>query len=196
MATKTTEAKKATKAKKSSVLPVLVVFLAWLVPGSGHVYVGHVGRGVIVFLAISALFWSGVAVGGVMTVDYESERWWFVAEMCTGVHGLVGWQRQKRVYEQLDSELAKDDDGFMDAVGRVGPAGYGQVRRAYLDELLAEQDLALVAPGGTVARAYAGVAGMLNILCIFDAMMLALMGRTGQPRRAKHAAGGRGDATT
>mgnify|MGYP000853354412 CR=1 FL=1 len=32
-----------------------------------------------------------------------------------------------------------------------------------------------------VARAYAGIAGLLNLLCIFDATILALMGRFGEP---------------
>lgn len=177
----------AKKAEKSSAVPILVVFLAWLVPGAGHAYVGRVRRGVIIFLTITAMFWTGVAVGGVMTVDYENERWWFIAQMCAGVQGLVSWQRQKRVYERLDRQLAKDQDGFRRAVQGKSAADRRQIRQAYLDNILAEQRLALVAPGDTVARAYAGVAGMLNLLCIFDAMILAMMGRTGEPARRKEA---------
>ena len=49
------------------------------------------------------------------------------------------------------------------------------------DDALAEKNLALVYPTDSVARAYTGIAGMLNLLCIFDAVMLGLLGRFGEP---------------
>jgi TM2 domain-containing membrane protein YozV len=163
------------------VIPLVAAFLAWLVPGAGHAYVGRFRRGVIIFVTISATFWAGVAIGGVMTVDKENERWWFAAEMLTGAHGLVGWQRQRREYADLEDELRRDEE-FLEAVrGLRDPRAYRQVRRAHMDALLAKENKALVAPADTVARAYAGVAGLLNLMCIFDAMMLALIGKTGEP---------------
>jgi len=159
--------------KRSMPLPYAALVLAWLVPGAGHVYVGRLGRGVVIFVTVSALFWAGVGIGGVLTVDYYSERWWFAAEMLTGIHGLVGWYRQKAVYNRLP-----------------------QMRGASLDEKLKNANLALVAPGETVARAYAGVAGLLNLLCIFDALMLSVMGVTGEqpPPRAPSGAAAAGRA--
>ena len=38
----------------------------------------------------------------------------------------------------------------------------------------------LVYPTDVVARAYAGIAGMLNLLCIFDAVVLAMLGHFGE----------------
>ena len=52
-------------------------------------------------------------------------------------------------------------------------------------QALADKGLSLSYPADTVARAYAGVAGMLNLMCIFDAVMLAAMGRFGEPARNK-----------
>jgi hypothetical protein len=146
-------------------LPYLALVLAYLVPGLGHVYVGRLKRGIIIFVTISALFWSGVAIGGVMTVDATRERWWFIAQMLTGVHGVVGWYRQRRVYDRvgvgsLDLDNSHDQD--------------------VLDERLQREGVALVAPGETVARAYAGVGGLLNLMCIFDALMLSIIGTTGE----------------
>ena len=64
---------------------LLAFALAWLVPGAGHAFVGRPWRGLIIFLAIGATFWGGVAMGGVMTVDQKEQKWWFAAEMLTGV---------------------------------------------------------------------------------------------------------------
>lgn len=153
-------------AARSSPQALLAAALAWLVPGAGHVYLGRRTRGIIIFLAIGATFWIGVAMGGVMTVDSRNERWWFVADMFTGVHGLVSWQRQERVWQQ---ELGE------------GAAAVETADPSVMDKKLHQAGLALVAPTDTVARAFAGVAGLLNLMCVFDATMLSLMGVRGEP---------------
>ena len=89
------------KSGKPRPLPLVALALSWLIPGAGHAYIGRLGRGIIIFLTIAATFWGGVAMGGVTTVDYQNERWWFVAEMLTGVHGIVGWQRQRALMRDL-----------------------------------------------------------------------------------------------
>ena len=42
--------------------------------------------------------------------------------------------------------------------------------------------MALVTPAETAARTYSGVAGLLNLACVFDAVMLSLMGVAGEPK--------------
>lgn len=148
-----------TKQKENSVLPALAVLLACAIPGAGHIYLGRVGRGIIIFLTITALFWSGIAIGGVLTVDSERERWWFAAQMLTGANGLVGWQLERKAYQ----DLRKDAKG------------------GNLEDRMVDKNIALVAPAETVARAYSGVAGLMNLMCIFDALMLSLMGVRGEP---------------
>ena len=95
----------AQKATKHAPVPFLALLLAWLVPGAGHVYMGRLARGIIIFVTIAATFWAGVALGGVMTVDNYYERWWFVAQMCSGVHGLVAWYREQQVYNKISASL-------------------------------------------------------------------------------------------
>ncbi|MBI5723209.1 MAG: hypothetical protein HZA50_04570 [Planctomycetes bacterium] len=155
---------------KPSVIVTLV--LAWMIPGAGHVYLGHVGKGVIIFLCIAATFWAGIAVGGVMTVDYYFEPWWFTAQMMCGVHSLTGWYRQQKVYKDF---LASDHAMHADITSIQKSAG-GRVtfQQQKIDEYLAEKGIALVVPAETAARTYSGVAGLLNFMCIFDAVMLAI----------------------
>jgi len=161
---------------KSRAMPLVALILAWLVPGAGHAYIGRIARGIVIFVAIAATFWAGVAMGGVMTVDYHGERWWFIAQMCSGVHGLVSWHRQQTVYDRLTEDLRVVDPD----TARSSEVSYQQM---LIDQKLARDKLVLVAPADTVARAYAGVAGLLNLMCIFDAVILAILGVSGEPQR-------------
>lgn len=165
------------KAGKHQPVPLLALLLAWIVPGAGHIYLGRVKRGIVILVTIAAMFWAGVAVGGVMTVDRHQERWWFVAQMFTGVHGLAGWQRQEAVQTELDKYLL--DEKLPNDRAKNDPH-----RRAHTDFWLQEGSekgrLALVGSSSTFARSYTGVAGLLNLMCIFDAAMLALMGMKGE----------------
>ncbi len=171
----------------SKPLPYLAAILAWLVPGAGHIYIGRKTRGIIIFVAIAVIFWTGVAFGGVMTVDYQNQQWWFAAEMCTGMHGLVSWYRQHREYGKLRSDMLTNEDFQKERADCQTRAELILLRRAYMDKMMQDTGLALVAPTETVARAYAGVAGLLNVMCVFDAMILSLMTVSGEPRsRRKH----------
>lgn len=157
--------------EKSKPHAALAAVLALLVPGAGHIYIGRVKRGLIIFLTITATFWAGIAMGGVMTCDVRYERWWFAAEMLTGVNGVVGWHRQNQVYRDLDRDIPS----------QPGPRGQRPSDpRMAVDSYLVDNEIALVYPVDIAARAYAGVAGLLNLLCVFDAATLALMGVTGE----------------
>ena len=179
--------------------PAIVLVLAWIVPGAGHVFIGRPARGLIIFVTITATFWAGIAMGGVMTVDSRAERWWFAADLCTGVNGLASWYRSNRIYAEVDRELntepyasqfqksAPDAISAESGGGRyqLSPAHKAEVvgilRSRYVDKILSAKGYRLSAPAETVARAYSGVAGLLNALCIFDAVVLALMGVGPEP---------------
>jgi len=154
-------------------LPFVALLVAWLVPGAGHVYLGRLTRGIVLFVTITAVFWAGVAVGGVLTVDHYHERWWFVAQMFAGIHGVVGWYRQQQVYETLSDEPG---------IGLLAPPGTpeGARQESMILKKLAKDRMLPSSVAGSVSRVYAGVAGLLNLMCIFDAVVLALMGRTGE----------------
>jgi len=168
--------------KTSNPHPALVLALGWLIPGAGHVCIGRAWRGVIIFLVIGATFWAGVGMGGVLTVDPATERWWFYSEMCAGAHGLVGWRRQ----HQFSRDIQKEVQEVLNDMPRVRSKAEEQEQRRFAeDSIQAERGVALVYPTDVVARAYAGVAGLLNLLCVFDATVLAAMGVRGEPHRRR-----------
>jgi hypothetical protein len=164
----------------SSLTALIAGALAWLVPGAGHVYMGRKVRGLILCVCINALFWSGMAIGGVMTVDPIGQSGWYAAQMLTGISGVTGWQPQKRyrqgVARHFPAHLRVADPKKLPADPESRKEWYGRfVHR------MAQDGTALVYPADVAARAYTGVAGMLNAMCIFDAVMLALLGRVGEP---------------
>ena len=194
-------------AKKSKTNPgrtALTLVLAWLIPGAGHVCIGRTVRGVVICITIATMFWTGMAIGGVMTVDQETERWWFAADILTGVHGLVAWRRSDAIYSRINSDL-EDNAEYKDRVnrlrdrrsGRVPMDAFRTMRQHYQHAALAKDGIAVVHPGGIVARAYAGVAGLLNLLCIFDAVILSMMAKPGEPppKRGKTRKGDGGEST-
>jgi TM2 domain-containing membrane protein YozV len=44
--------------------PWLAAFLAWLVPGLGHLYQGRTGKGLLFFICIVGTFFYGLYIGG------------------------------------------------------------------------------------------------------------------------------------
>ena len=149
--------------------PVLAAALAWILPGAGHWYIGRPARAVVLFLVVNGLFWGGVAIGGVFTVNPRDERWWFYAQSITGASAAIGWERQQLKYNRLLSQVDRDRVPLT----RAGMQGE-------MDAIIAREGLAMVLPGSDVALICTGVAGMLNLLCIFDALLLSLMGRYGE----------------
>ena len=117
-------------------------FLAWLVPGLGHIYLGHRGRGLICLVTIVVTFWTGVAIGGVQsTVAPKARKLWFVAQLGTGGNTLAAYALHYRV----NPETAR--------ASRLSVFSHWS--------------------SADVGVHYTGVAGLLNLLVIFDAVARA-----------------------
>lgn len=116
--------------------------LAWLVPGLGHLYLGHRGRGLVCLVTITVTFWTGVAIGGVRdTVNPNERKLWFVAQLCTAGNTVAGYALHRGL-----------GTGDPDRNQPVGTAHWASV---------------------DVGVHYTGVAGLLNLLIIFDAIARA-----------------------
>jgi len=137
-------------------LPV-AVFLAWLIPGAGHLFLGHRARGLIFLVTITLTFWTGVAVGGVRgTVDPQERGLWFLAQVCNGGNALSGLLLHKMVQPPPVAPAVEQ------AAHRLGRAS-ASARATYAGHWL----------GLDVAVHYTGVAGLLNLLVIFDVILRA-----------------------
>jgi TM2 domain-containing membrane protein YozV len=157
---------------------IIATGLAWLIPGAGHIYAGRTVRGIILLIVLGATFWAGIAFGGVMTVDSRNERLWFYAQSLTGVHGMVSWYRQEQVYREIATEYEIPLD-------QIQPSPRPGAVEMEIDYALQQKKLASTEPAAGIARTYTGIAGLLNLLCIFDILMLCLMGQGKEPKPAE-----------
>ena len=87
---------------------------------------------------------------------------------------VSAWYKQQDTRKAVTASLG---------IPPVPSAGQFVEWRQRYEEALVRQDLALVYPADTVARTFTGIAGMLNLLAIFDAVMLAALGWFGEPVR-------------
>jgi hypothetical protein len=79
-------------------------FLAWLLPGAGHFFLGHRGIAVVLFIAITFAYGTGLAVGGVKSsVNPRANRWLFLAELGIGGYTAVGYAVSNRL--QADDSI-------------------------------------------------------------------------------------------
>lgn len=160
--------------------------LAWVFPGLGHWYIGHRARGVILMAVIAVTFWCGVAIGGVKsTVDPRENRVWFLAQICAGGHTIAATIWSNRLAPmtyacpECGERLPREP---MD--GDACPA-CGHVMR---DATFAQRSRIAYWPQVDIAIVYTGIAGLLNLLVILDAIARAEIEPLERRQRAAGAA--------
>lgn len=120
------------------------LILGWIVPGLGHLFLKHRTRGLIFLITITATFWTGVAVGGMRsTVNPDERKLWFAAQLGSGGHALLAWAGHELSKREGKSDPAKT------------PPALAHWRSV------------------DVAIHYTGVAGLLNVLVLFDILARA-----------------------
>jgi hypothetical protein len=164
--------------------PRLAAFLAWLVPGLGHMYQGRTGKGILFFACILGTFVYGLYIGDgrvvyASTADVFSrqflERWQYLCQVGAGLPALPALVQRERMQQKKDPLIA---DWFMRPPYKDPPAHMPQGfvsqdqsdpkrRVQHADELAKwNYDLGEYFEIGTV---FTVIAGLLNILAIYDA---------------------------
>ena len=162
--------------------PRVAAFLAWLVPGLGHLYQGRTGKGVLFFVCIVGTFVYGLSLGQgrvvyASTADVFSrqflERWQYICQVGVGLPALPALVQRERVRQHKDPLVA---DWFMRPPYKVPPRhlpdGFTSTDQAnntiYHPDELAQwnYDLGDAFELGTV---FTVIAGLLNVLAIYDA---------------------------
>ena len=159
--------------------PALAAVLGWLVPGLGHFYQGRVGKGILFFVCILGLFLFGFRQGDWKIVyfrwDKQEWRWHYLAQLGAGAVSLPALAFKPEWRTWLPASLrdfeVQPTDEELDALHRE----YGN-----------EIDIATV---------YTVIAGLLNILAIYDALAgPALYGEEQKARRRRLVAGPKDEA--
>src|SRR3954467_10242217 len=164
--------------------PRLAAFLAWLVPGLGHIYQGRTGKGVLFFVCVVGTFFYGMYIGGgrvvyasnanVFSMQFLRDRWQYVCQVGAGLPALPALVQRQRVREHKPPLFG---DNFMRPPYDVPPQGAARFESVdetdhshtvvHPDELAKwNYDLGDFFEIGTV---FTVIAGLLNILAIYDA---------------------------
>jgi hypothetical protein len=140
--------------------PYFAALLAWLWPGAGHFYQRRYAKGVLFMVCILGTYFFGLALGEGKVVyaawNRTEKRWQFIPQVAIGlpaapavVQAVVGRNRSKPLW-----------GGFM-----AGPPGKtDQERTAKLNEWHFKLNIAF-----ELGTLYTMIAGLLNILAIWDA---------------------------
>ena len=151
--------------------PALAALLAWLVPGLGHYYQGRVAKAILYFVCIMGTFAYGLYLGGSPELGWgrsvyfswrvSDRRWAYLCQLGVGLPALPALVQASRVHEGKEPLL-----GYFMAPPELSDAFdmYDQHPPYTLDTLHAK--LHRFFEFGTV---YTMVAGLLNILAIYDA---------------------------
>ena len=132
--------------------PALAAFLAWLVPGAGHLYQGRTAKGILFMTCILGTFIFGMRLGQGQVVyaqwDSHEKRWPYFCQFPAGLVALPAIVPVSEMYRApIDIDKKKGDIENTELNRR-----HNSLRRFF--EL------------GTV---YTMIAGLLNILAIYDA---------------------------
>jgi hypothetical protein len=131
----------------------LAAFLAWLLPGAGHFYQQRYLKSAIFFIAIMSTFGLGMLVGGGRCVYASWTSEWRLQYVLQAGIGLPAMPAAYQAYRQSKGQLPALN-GFM-----APPAS-----PAVLSDWNAE-----TSSGFDMGTLYTMIAGLLNILVVFDA---------------------------
>jgi predicted small lipoprotein YifL len=152
--------------------PPFAALLAWLVPGLGHIYQGRTGKGILFFVCIIGTFLYGFYIGGGRVVYASTtpsifSRWQYFCQLGVGLPAMPALVQRFRA---MNGNGPLADDAFMRPPGMVGPFQSRDESNNTVvqpDELAKwNHDLGERFEMGTV---YTVIAGLLNVLAIFDA---------------------------
>ena len=164
--------------------PKTAALLAWLVPGLGHLYQGRRAKGFLFMGSIIGLFVAGMLIGGGQVVyastlplrplpGYLYDGWPFLCQSGIGAVAIPGWIERARYQDNQGPLLVSAfyPPVGADRAGRTEPAPSSQ------DQSGAE----VIHPDGAAKRrydlgfrfevgmVYTVIAGLLNLLVVYDA---------------------------
>ena len=126
-------------------LSLLTLALGFIIPGAGHLSIGHARRGLVFGITIMALFFGGLLVGGVQSIGPQDQPIWKITQFLAFGPYMIA--------RLLANNYAANPQDFFPKLRDVGSV-------------------------------YCGIAGMLNLLVMFD-VLLRITGTTREEPAAK-----------
>ncbi len=158
--------------------PTVAAVLAWLIPGAGHIYQGRNGKGLLFSICILGAFFQGMYLGGGRVVYAswrpDDKRLFYACQIGVGLPALPALVQAFRVGNQQPPLVG----GFMAPPRSANDPTWIQEQHANESAgELAEWEKE-INRGFELGTIYTAIAGLLNILVIYDAW--------GGPMRSTH----------
>ena len=149
----------------------LAALLAWLIPGAGHYYQGRTTKAAIFFVCILSTWILGFGLGGKHVV-YSSwqpgdKRWHYFLQAGAGVVALPAYLQGRRMNDATDALSLSTNPNYEPLWGGLMAPPYRPVIENQADEVAAWY--ATYGAGYEMGTWYTVIAGLLNILVIYDA---------------------------
>ena len=129
-------------------------FLGWVVPGLGHIYLGHRQLGALAMIGVLGLFVGGVFIGGIDTVDRREDRLWFFVQTGAGPLAFgADWANQEFIRSGSAASLV--DTPPSSIRDRANP-------KVSL--------LKGIGPPSEVGTLYCALAGLMNVVVVLDVL--------------------------
>lgn len=149
----------------------LAAFLAWLVPGAGHMYQGRYAKGSLFMVCILSTWMLGFALGGghVVYASWQpgDKRWHYFLQAGVGAAALPALVQGNRMRLQTDTMTGETLPNYEPLWGGFMAPPYRPVIEDRTDEVSAW--FAIHGAGYEMGTWYTMIAGLLNILVIYDA---------------------------
>ena len=178
----------------------LAAFFAWLVPGAGHFYQRRFAKGGLFFVCILSIWILGFALGGghVVYASWQpgDKRWHFLFQAGVGGPSIPAFVQGRRMQQATVKGQTRTDyeplwSGFM-------APPFRPVIEREADEVSAWY--ARFGAGYEMGTWYTVIAGMLNILVIYDAfggpLSVPISGRKKKPEDDDEDDSGMGEASS
>ena len=136
-----------------ALLLIVVGFLAWLAPGGGHFALGQRKRAGVIFVTVLLTFAVGLYAGSIGVIDPLGARAWYFAQVMNSPAVLLLGSHVVAVQQEFDRQTAEQRE---DASRKVTAEPYRVYGRP-----------------GEIGQIYTSIAGLLNLLCIVNAIYVA-----------------------
>ncbi|MGW8256320.1 MAG: DUF6677 family protein [Thermoguttaceae bacterium] len=152
--------------------PVMAAFLAWLIPGLGHLYQGRIAKGILFFICIMGTYVYGAYLGGSSQLGYARAVYfsfrndeWRLPYLCQIGVGLPSMPALVQAMRMNDNKKVLFG-GFMAPPRRVDTVETDpNFDQPTLDKLQLTLNRFF-----ELATVYTMIAGLLNVLAIYDAL--------------------------
>ncbi|MEL6739871.1 MAG: DUF6677 family protein [Planctomycetota bacterium] len=149
---------------------------ALLLPGVGQAVRGEPKRGLLAGVGVLLLFFGGMLIGGIDSIDSKEDRIWFFGQALVGPIAFVVDGVHQNAFKAFDEANPSgprrsgrpDEHRVRDAAGR--PV-WAPLTREQIDSGMGPPNVKSVGRINEVGTLFCTIAGMLNLIVFLDALI-------------------------